>query len=197
LSGLCGDVHDAGQGSGRGGKEIGWWGLPVGRSPSRRSRKTLVDLFLDALKDVYHAEKQVLRALPKLAKAAESDQVRQALEKHRDETEVQIERLEQVFEMLEKPTRGKTCEAVQGLVEESKDLMQDFKDSEALDAALIAAQQAVEHYEISRYGTLRTWAGQLGMKRAVKLLEQTLQEEKKTDELLTQLAEAAVNLKAA
>jgi ferritin-like metal-binding protein YciE len=197
LSGLCGDVHDAGQGSGRGGKEIGWWGLPVGRSPSRRSRKTLVDLFLDALKDVYHAEKQVLRALPKLAKAAESDQVRQALEKHRDETEVQIERLEQVFEMLEKPARGKTCEAVQGLVEESKDLMQDFKDSEALDAALIAAQQAVEHYEISRYGTLRTWAGQLGMKRAVKLLEQTLQEEKKTDELLTQLAEAAVNLKAA
>jgi ferritin-like metal-binding protein YciE len=197
LSGLCGDVHDAGQGSGRGGKEIGWWGLPVGRSPSRRSRKTLVDLFLDALKDVYHAEKQVLRALPKLAKAAESDQVRQALEKHRDETEVQIERLEQVFEMLEKPARGKTCEAVQGLVEESKDLMQDFKDSEALDAALIAAQQSVEHYEISRYGTLRTWAGQLGMKRAVKLLEQTLQEEKKTDELLTQLAEAAVNLKAA
>jgi ferritin-like metal-binding protein YciE len=197
LSGLCGDVHDAGQGSGRGGKEIGWWGLPLGRSPSRRSRKTLVDLFLDALKDVYHAEKQVLRALPKLAKAAESDQVRQALEKHRDETEVQIERLEQVFEMLEKPARGKTCEAVQGLVEESKDLMQDFKDSEALDAALIAAQQAVEHYEISRYGTLRTWAGQLGMKRAVKLLEQTLQEEKKTDELLTQLAEAAVNLKAA
>jgi len=197
LSGLCGDVHDAGQGSGRGGKEIGWWGLPVGRSPSRRSRKTLVDLFLDALKDVYHAEKQVLRALPKLAKAAESDQVRQALEKHRDETEVQIERLEQVFEMLEKPARGKTCEAVQGLVEESKDLMQDFKDSEALDAALIAAQQSVEHYEISRYGTLRTWAGQLGMKWAVKLLEQTLQEEKKTDELLTQLAEAAVNLKAA
>jgi ferritin-like metal-binding protein YciE len=197
LSWLCGDVHDAGQGSGSGGKEIGWWGLPVGRSPSRRSRKTLVDLFLDALKDVYHAEKQVLRALPKLAKAAESDQVRQALEKHRDETEVQIERLEQVFEMLEKPARGKTCEAVQGLVEESKDLMQDFKDSEALDAALIAAQQSVEHYEISRYGTLRTWAGQLGMKRAVKLLEQTLQEEKKTDELLTQLAEAAVNLKAA
>ncbi len=160
-------------------------------------QKTLDDLFLDTLKDVYHAEKQILRALPKMAKAAESDQLRQALEKHRDETEVQIERLEQVFEMLEKPARGKTCEAVQGLVEESKDLMQDFKDSEALDAALIAAQQSVEHYEISRYGTLRTWAGQLGMKKAVKLLEQTLQEEKKTDELLTQLAEAAVNVKAA
>lgn len=96
--------------------------------------------------------------------------------------------------MLDKPARGKTCEAVQGLVEESKDLMQD---SEALDAALIAAQQSVEPYEISRYGTLTTWAAQLGMKKAVKLLEQTLQEEKKTDELLTQLAEAAVNLKAA
>lgn len=113
-------------------------------------QKTLDDLFLDTLQDVYHAEKQILRALPKMAKAAESDQFRQALERHRDETEVQIERLEQVFEMLEKPARGKTCEAVQGLVEESKDLMQDFKDSEALDAALIAAQQSVKHYEISR-----------------------------------------------
>lgn len=156
-------------------------------------QKTLDDLFLDALKDLYHAEKQILRALPRMAKAAEPDQLRPALEKHRDETEVQVERLEQVFEMLDKPARGKTCEAVQGLVEESKDLMQD---SEALDAALIAAQQSVEHYEISRYGTLRTWAAQLGMKKAVKLLEKTLQEEKKTDELLTQLAEAAVNLKA-
>jgi len=142
---------------------------------------------------VYHAEKQILRALPKMAKAAEPDQLRQAFEKHRDETEVQVEHLEQVFDMLDKPARGKTCEAVQGLVEESK----DFKDSEALDAALIAAQQSVEHYEISRYGTLRTWVTQLGMKKAVKLLEQTLQEKKKTDELLTQLAEAAVNVKAA
>jgi ferritin-like metal-binding protein YciE len=196
LSGLCGDVHDAEQGSGTGeGDQL--VGITCKEIPMPAKQKTLDDLFLDTLKDVYHAEKQILRALPKMAKAAESDQLRQALEKHRDETEVQIERLEQVFEMLEKPARGKTCEAVQGLVEESKDLMQDFKDSEALDAALIAAQQSVEHYEISRYGTLRTWAGQLGMKRAVKLLEQTLQEEKKTDELLTQLAEAAVNLKAA
>lgn len=120
-------------------------------------QKTLDDLFLDALKDVYHAEKQILRALPKMAKAAESDQLRQALEKHRDETEAQVERLEQVFEMLDKPARGKTCEAVQGLVEESKELTEDFRDSEALDAALIAAQQSVEHYDISRYGTLRTW----------------------------------------
>lgn len=160
-------------------------------------QKTLDDLFLETLKDVYHAEKQILRALPRVAKAAESDRLRQAIEKHRDETEAQIERLEQVFEMLDKPARGKTCEAVQGLVEESKDVMEDFKDSEALDAGLIAALQAVEHYEISRYGTLKTWAAQLGLKQAVGLLEQTLQEEKKTDELLTQLAEAAVNVKAA
>jgi ferritin-like metal-binding protein YciE len=128
-----------------------------------------------------------------MAKAAESDQLRQALEKHRDETEVQIERLEQVFEMLEKPARGKTCEAVQGLVEESKDLMQDFKDSEALDAALIAAQQSVEHYEISRYGTLKTWAQELGFEDAVGLLDATLEEEKATDAALTELAESEVN----
>ncbi len=159
-------------------------------------QKTLDDLFLDTLKDVYHAEKQILRALPKMAKAAESDQLRQALEKHRDETEVQIERLEQVFEMLEKPARGKTCEAIQGLVEESKELMQDFKDSEALDAALIAAQQSVEHYEISRYGTMRTWAQQLGMQEAVQLIEQTLEEEKKTDQLLTEMAESMANQEA-
>jgi ferritin-like metal-binding protein YciE len=160
-------------------------------------QKTLDDLFLETLKDMYHAEKQILRALPRMAKAADSDQLRQAFEQHRDETEVQVERLEQVFEMLGKSARGKTCEAIQGIVEEGKEVMDDFKESEALDAGLIAAAQAVEHYEISRYGTLRTWATQLGMNDAAKLLEETLQEEKKTDELLTQLAEAALNRKAA
>lgn len=160
-------------------------------------QKTLNDLFLDTLKDIYHAEKQLLRALPKMAKAAESDQLRQAFETHREETEGQIERLDQVFEMLGKPARGKPCQAMQGMVEESTEVMQDFKDSDALDAGLLATAQAVEHYEISRYGTLRAWAMQLGMKDAAKLLEQTLQEEKKTDELLTKLAEAAVNREAA
>jgi ferritin-like metal-binding protein YciE len=159
--------------------------------------KTLDDLFLEVLKDTYHAEKQILRALPKMAKAAESKQLRSAFETHRDETEGQVERLEQVFEMIGKPARAKTCPAIQGIIEEGKEVMSDFADTDALDAGLIAAAQAVEHYEIARYGTLRTWAEQLGMKNAVRLLEQTLREEKKTDELLTKLAEAAANEKAA
>ena len=159
--------------------------------------KTLDDLFLATLKDVYYAEKQILRALPKMAKAAESDELRQAFETHRDETQEQVQRLEQVFEILGKRASGKTCEAIQGIIDEGKEIMDDFADSEALDAGLIAAGQAVEHYEISRYGTLRSWAQELGLQDAVPLLEQTLQEEKKTDQLLTQLAEARVNQKAA
>ncbi|QRM34216.1 ferritin-like domain-containing protein [Microvirga sp. VF16] len=160
-------------------------------------QKTLNDLFLETLKDMYHAEKQILKALPKMAKAAESDQLRQAFEQHRAETEGQVERLEQVFEMLGKAARGKPCEAIQGMVEESQEVIEDFKGSDALDAGLLAAAQAVEHYEISRYGTLRTWATQLGLTEAARLLEQTLQEEKHTDAVLTQLAEAAVNRQAA
>jgi ferritin-like metal-binding protein YciE len=159
--------------------------------------KTLDDLFLETLKDMYHAEKQLMRALPKMAKAADSDELRQAFETHRDETEGQIARLDQVFEMLGKPARGKPCEAMQGIVEESKEIMEDFKGSDALDAGLLAAAQAVEHYEISRYGTLKTWAGQLGMQDAARLFEETLAEEKKTDALLTKLAESSANRKAA
>src|SRR6478735_744174 len=148
--------------------------------------KTLQDLFLE-----------ILKALPKMAKAANSDQLRQAFEKHRTETEGQVDRLEQIFESLGKPARGKPCEAIQGLVEEGKEVMEDFKDSGALDAGLLAGAQAVEHYEISRYGTMKAWAMQLGMRDAAKLLDRTLQEEKKTDEALTRLAEAAVNAEAA
>ncbi len=159
--------------------------------------KTLQDLFHETLKDIYHAEKQILKALPKMAKAANSDQLRQAFEKHRTETEGQVERLEQIFEILGKPARAKPCEAIQGLVEEGKEVMEDFKDSAALDAGLLAGAQAVEHYEISRYGTMKAWALQLGMRDAAKLLDRTLQEEKKTDEALTRLAEAAVNAEAA
>jgi ferritin-like metal-binding protein YciE len=159
--------------------------------------KTLNDLFLETLKDIYHAEKQILRALPKMAKAADSDELRNAFETHRTETEGQVDRLEQIFEMIGKPARSKPCEAIQGLIEEGKEVMENFEGSVALDAGLLSAAQAVEHYEISRYGTLKTWAIQLGMNDAAKLLEETLQEEKKTDELLTRLAEAAVNVKAA
>ncbi|HEX2135435.1 MAG TPA: DUF892 family protein [Microvirga sp.] len=160
-------------------------------------QKNLQDLFLIGLKDIYHAEKSLLRALRKMAKAAESDQLREAFETHRVETEGQVERLEQVFEIVGKRPQAKTCEAMQGILAEGEEVMDDFADSEALDAGLLAAAQAVEHYEISRYGTLRSWAEQLGMRDAVRLLEQTLQEEKKTDQLLTELAEAALNRKAA
>ena len=159
--------------------------------------KKLNDLFHDTLKDIYFAEKQILKALPKMAKAARSDKLRAAFEKHHDETEGQIERLEQVFESLDKPARGKTCEAIQGILDEGKEIMDEYKGTEALDAGLVSAAQAVEHYEIARYGTLKQWAQQLGMKDAVRLLDQTLQEEKKTDEALTSLAEGVVNLAAA
>ena len=159
--------------------------------------KNLNDLFLDTLKDVYFAEKQILKALPKMAKAAHSDKLRAAFERHHDETEGQVERLEKVFELIDKPARSKTCDAIQGILEEGKEIMEEYKGSEALDAGMLAAAQAVEHYEISRYGTLKQWAQQLGIKDAVRLLDQTLQEEKKTDEALTSLAEASVNLEAA
>ncbi len=162
--------------------------------------KDLNDLFLDTLKDIYYAyyaEKQILKSLPKMAKAANSDQLRAAFEKHEGETEGQIERLEQIFELLGKPARGKKCDAIEGILDEGKEIMDEYKGCEALDAGLLAAAQAVEHYEISRYGTLKQWALQLGMKDAARLLDQTLQEEKKTDESLTTLAEAAVNLAAA
>lgn len=159
--------------------------------------KTLHDLFLHTLKDVYYAEKQILKALPKMAKAAESEELKAAFEAHRDETETQIERLEKVFEILGKQARGVQCEAINGIIEEGKEVMEDFADSVVLDAGILAAAQAVEHYEITRYGSLRTWASELGMKDAAKLLEQNLEEEKKTDKLLTELAEARINMKAA
>jgi len=159
--------------------------------------KNLNDLFLDTLKDIYYAEKQILKALPKMAKAAHSAPLRAAFEKHLGETEGQVERLERVFELIDKPARGKTCEAIQGLLDEGKEIMEEYKGTEALDAGMVAAAQAVEHYEIARYGTLKQWALQLGIKDAVRLLDQTLQEEKKTDEALTSLAEASVNLEAA
>jgi ferritin-like metal-binding protein YciE len=159
--------------------------------------KTMEDLFLHTLKDVYHAEKQVLKALPKMAKKAATPELKQAFETHRAETEGQVERIEQVFEMLGKRAQGKPCAAMEGLVEESKEAMEEIEDKQVLDAALLSDAQAVEHYEISRYGTLIAWANQLGMKDASKLLEQTLVEEKKTDQLLSKLALGGLNQKAA
>lgn len=159
--------------------------------------KDLNALFYETVKDIYFAEKQILRALPKMAKAAQSPELKAAFEKHRDETEVHVERLDQVFELLGRPSRGKTCEAIVGIIEEGKEVMEEFAGTPALDPGLLAGAQAVEHYEISRYGTLRTWAQQLGMADAVKLFDATLGEEKATDAALSKLATAAVNRKAA
>lgn len=163
---------------------------------SAAKEKDLHDLFLDQLRDIYFAEKQILKALPRMAKAATSDKLRAAFEKHHDETEGQIERLEQVFELIDKPAKGKTCDAILGLLEEGKEVMDEYKGTEALDAGLLAAAQAVEHYEMARYGTMKAWAARLGMKDAVKLIDETLQQERKTDKDLTALAEAGVNSEA-
>ncbi len=160
-------------------------------------QKTLDDLFLHTLKDIFYAEKKILKNLKTMAKAAESPELKQAFEAHREETQGQIARLEQVFELLGKRASGVTCEAINGILEEGEGVMEDFGESQALDAAILAAAQAVEHYEIVRYGTLKTFALELGMADAAKLIDQNLQEEKKTDELLTQLAEARLNKKAA
>ncbi|MBW6424843.1 ferritin-like domain-containing protein [Rhizobium sp. XQZ8] len=157
--------------------------------------QTLDDLFLDTLNDFYFAEKQILKALPKMARAADSEEGKAGFLQHRDETQGQIERLEQVFELLGKPARGKTCEAIQGIIAEGEEIMEEFKGSPALDAGLISSAQAVEHYEIARYGTLIEWANQLGLKDAVPLLQQNLAEEEATDKKLTQLAKASANPK--
>ena len=161
------------------------------------SEKDLNALFVDTLKDIYYAEKQIYKALPKLAKAAQSDQLRAAFDKHHDETEGHIERLEEIFELLGKPARGKKCDAIEGILDEGQEVMQEYKGTPAIDAGLLAAAQAVEHYEISRYGTLKAWAERLSMRDAVKLLDQTLVEEKKTDETLSKIAVSAVNAEAA
>jgi len=158
--------------------------------------KTLADLFEDGLKDIYYAEKKILTALPKMAKAAESDDLRAAFEKHETETEGQVERLEKVFELMDQSPKGKKCPGIEGIIEEGKEIMSEFKGSPAIDAGLLAAAQAVEHYEISRYGTLQAWAEELGMAEAARLFGRTLEEEKKTDATLSKLAESLVNQQA-
>ena len=157
--------------------------------------KQLDDLFHATLKDIYFAEKKILATLPKMTKAAQSPDLKKAFEKHREETEGHVQRLEQVFGLIEAKPQGKTCDAILGIVKEGEGVMEEYKDSPALDAALLAVAQAVEHYEISRYGTLKTWARELGIDRAVKLLDATLQEEKMTDEALTHLAVTVINYK--
>jgi len=158
--------------------------------------KSLDELFHDTLKDIYFAEKKILATLPKMAKAAQNEELKAAFEKHREETEGQVERLEQVFETIDKKPQGKTCAAIIGITDEGAEIMQEYKGSPALDAGLLAAAQAVEHYEISRYGTLIAWAEQLGLDDAIPLLQETLDEEEATDEALTEIAKTAINQEA-
>ena len=155
--------------------------------------RTLQELFLSTLQDIYHGEKQILKALPKMAKNATTPELKEAFQHHHEQTEGQVERLQRVFELMNKSARGRTCEAIEGLVEEGKEVMDEAETGEVMDAGLIAAAQAVEHYEIARYGTLRAWAQQLGMQEAAQLLGQTLEEEKQTDELLNRIAMAGTN----
>ena len=166
------------------------------KKTSRTEPKGLEDLFLDGLKDIYYAEKKILKALPKMAKGAQDPKVVAAFEKHLAETEGQVERLEKVFDLLGKPARGKTCPAIDGILEEGSEILEEYKDEPAIDAGLVAAAQAVEHYEIARYGTLVAWGEQLGMDEAVTLLKQTLAEEEATDEALSALGDGGVNQKA-
>ncbi|MDO8878447.1 MAG: DUF892 family protein [Pseudolabrys sp.] len=158
--------------------------------------KMLEDLFHDTLKDIYFAEKKIFTTLPKMEKAAQAPELKKAFKKHHAETEVQIERLEKVFALIDKKPVGKTCAAIIGITDEGAEIMDEYKGSPALDAGLLAAAQAVEHYEISRYGTLKAWAEELGLKDAVKLLDQTLAEEKLTDATLSGIAESGVNQQA-
>jgi ferritin-like metal-binding protein YciE len=157
------------------------------------SEKNLRELFHETVKDIYFAEKKILGALPKMAKAAQSAELKAAFEKHETETEEHVARLEKVFEELDETPRGKTCDAIMGIIEEGQEVMKEFKGAPALDAGLLAAAQAVEHYEIARYGTLKTWASELGLSQVVKLFDATLAEEKKTNEALTELAKRSVN----
>jgi ferritin-like metal-binding protein YciE len=167
-----------------------------GEAAMAKEPKKLDALFHDTLKDIYFAEKKILSTLPKMAKAAQSEELKAAFEKHRGETEGQIERLEQVFAIIGEKPRGKTCAAIVGITNEGAEIMEEYKGSPALDAGLLAAAQAVEHYEISRYGTLRAWAEELGLNQAVELLQETLQEEEATDEALTEIAKSAINQRA-
>jgi ferritin-like metal-binding protein YciE len=158
--------------------------------------KLLSDLFHDTLKDVYFAEKKILTTLPKMAKAAQSKDLKAAFVKHERGTRGQVKRLEQVFKIFGKNPQAKKCEAIMGITKEGAEIIKEFKGMPALDAGLAACAQAVEHYEISRYGTLKTWASELGMTDAASLLDATLKEEKATDQALTSLAKSVLNVEA-
>jgi ferritin-like metal-binding protein YciE len=154
---------------------------------------TLHDLFVHTLGDIYYAENQILKALPKMAQQANSEELKEAFQQHLEETRGQVERLEQVFKMINMPAKGERCDAIEGIIKEADGLVAEIDDADVRDAGMLAAAQAVEHYEISRYGTLIAWAQQLDLDDAADLLEETLEEEKNADRLLTEIAEGEIN----
>jgi len=158
--------------------------------------KMLDELFHEGLQDIYFAEKKILVALPKMAKAAEAEELADAFREHEEQTREQVRRLEKVFKLIDEKPQAKKCPAIIGIIEEGEDLIEEYEDSPALDAGLLGAAQAVEHYEIARYGTLKGWAHELGLNEAVSLLQATLEEEKDTDEKLSKLAVTPINQKA-
>jgi ferritin-like metal-binding protein YciE len=167
--------------------------MKKGRNAMARKEKTLNDLFEETLRDIYYAETKIVKALPKMAKAAHTEELKAAFEKHREESEEHVVRLKKVFKLIDVAPRGKRCEAIEGIIEEGSEIMKEFRGAPALEAGLVSAAQAVEHYEIARYGTLKRWAEQLGLDKAVELLDETLVEEKETDDKLTDLADSMIN----
>jgi ferritin-like metal-binding protein YciE len=161
-----------------------------------KEENNLQELLVEELRDIYHAEGQLLKALPKMAKAAKSERLKEAFERHLEETEQHVARLERAFESLGEPVKGKKCQAMEGLIAEGKEVIEEHSESAMLDAALICAAQKVEHYEIASYGTVCTWADLLGLEEVSDLLKETLDEEKTTDETLTEIAESEINAEA-
>jgi ferritin-like metal-binding protein YciE len=182
------------------GNNLSTAGLVSESTPRERTMpkqpKKLDELFHDGLRDIYFAEKKILVALPKMAKAAESEELANAFKEHQQQTKEHVARLEQIFRLIDETPRGKNCPAITGIIDESEEIIEEYEDSPALDAGLVGAAQAVEHYEIARYGTLKAWAEELGLEEAVPLLEATLTEEEDTDKKLSELAEAAINQRA-
>ena len=161
------------------------------------SVKTLNDLFLETLKDLYYVEKKLVKALPKMAAKSAAPELKQAIEDHLAETETHVQRLEQIFELLDQRAVAKTCEALEGLLREADETTGEIDDEQTMDAAIISSAQTVEHYEIARYGTLACWAAEIGNTEIAELLEQTLEEEKSADEKLSMIAEDQINQRAA
>ena len=161
-----------------------------------KQKNNLQELLIEEIRDIYHAEGQLLKALPRMAKAAQSERLKEAFERHLEETEQHVERLERAFELLGEPAKGKKCQAMEGLIEEGKEVIDEHSESAMLDAALICAAQKVEHYEIASYGTICTWADLLGLDEVSGVLKETLDEEKTADETLTELAESEINVEA-